>query len=131
MQKFVVRDIPLLSFAVNNLRASKPAAEDKIDIKLYLLDFDKKIAPVAQREQELVNVYQEAIKEANDDEALKLKHTEIFNQHKNELYAETIELHDFKSGWVKYCDLTVQQEIELEKILQQDEEIAEQAQEAV
>lgn len=116
--QFTYKQLVMINPAINALRNAKPDIESKIDIKMFLKDLEMKAKPFDEKGQELRKALQEALKDCDNDDDKKVVY-DSNEKHMEELGASILELPEFKLDWLKYCDLTVQQEIEVESILTQ------------
>jgi hypothetical protein len=114
--QFTYKQLVSINQPINALRNAKPDIQDKIDIKMFLKDLEMRAKPLDEKGQELRKALQEAIKDCQDDEQKEIVYR-TNEKHLNELGDTIIELPEFKLEWMKYCDLTVQQEIDLESII--------------
>ena len=109
--------------AFDNLANAKPDLADKYDIKLFVKDYSEKIQAIREYYTELfleTNTLNKELVQADLSEERKAE----INNKINEIAelqkvqdAKEIELLDFKADWLKYCDLTVAEELNAEKIL--------------
>jgi len=120
---FTIRELEFLIPFIEELKKSKPIFEDRIEIKVFLLDYNVKIEPISSKFRELISIHQEETTAVNGDaEALNIINDK-FNIIMNEEYSKLVEVKQIKPDWLKYTSLSINDEIIIEKLLESKQNV--------